>query len=45
MLLVRDFNRELRKAPGGALVPPITMQTLKQALRAKPDRREMAYRQ
>jgi hypothetical protein len=44
MLLVRDFNRELRKAPGGALVPPITMQTLKQALRAKPDRREMAYR-
>jgi hypothetical protein len=43
MQWVRDFNRELRAAPGGALVPPITIQTLRQALRAKPDRREMAY--
>lgn len=43
MKLVREFNRELREAPGGVLVPPITPKTLRQALRAKPDKREMAY--
>lgn len=43
MRLVRDFNLELRAAPGGVLVPPITIQTLRQALTAKPDKREMLY--
>ena len=42
--MIRDFNRELRAAPGGVLVPPINRQTLRQALRSRPDRREMAYR-
>jgi GGDEF domain-containing protein len=42
--MVREFNRELRGAPGGVLVPPITLQTLQQALRTRPDRRELMYR-
>ena len=44
MKLIREFNRELRKAPGGMLVPPITANTLRQALRSRPNRRELAYR-
>ena len=43
MQMIRDFNRELRQAPGGVLVPPITLQSLRQALTAKPDKRELAY--
>lgn len=43
MRAVREFNRELRESPSGVLVPPITVKTLRQAKRAKPDKREMAY--
>lgn len=42
---VHQFNRELRNSTGVALVPVIDGKTLRQALKAKPDRREMNYLQ
>lgn len=41
---IQAFNRALRAAPGGVLVPPITLASLRQAMRAKADKRELAYR-
>lgn len=37
------FNQGLRSASGGVLVPPISGKTLRQALRARPNRRELIY--
>jgi len=43
MQLVRDFNQELKKAPGRVLVSPIDGVTLRRALIARPNVREMMY--
>ena len=46
MDVLRDivkFNRKILKSPSGILVSPITSQTLRRALRAKPNRRELVY--
>ena len=41
--LVREFNQAVRKSPTGILVGLIDMGTIRRALRAKPNRRELAY--
>jgi hypothetical protein len=45
MEAIREFKRDLREAPGGVLVPDLNGGTLIRALRWKPDRRELLYRQ